>query len=116
MSTDSEAQRGLFCRVGREMPQVLTGPGRVHVPAGETVRFDLASGGHWYGHGFAHTQPYPLETGEIVNDAFAVNNIQCPIWLCSGGFVVFSETTALLQVRINAGGSGELEVASPDEA
>ena len=25
---------------------------------------DLAEGGHWYGHGFAQEQPYPLDTGQ----------------------------------------------------
>jgi alpha-glucosidase (family GH31 glycosyl hydrolase) len=78
------------------------------VPAGAEVRVDLASGGHWYGHGFSHVQPYPLETGRVVNPRFAVNNIQCPIWMCSAGYVLFADTTTLLDVRLNADGDGWL--------
>lgn len=80
------------------------------IAVGETVTIDLASGGHWYGHGFAHVQPYPLEAGEIVNDRFAVNNIQCPLWVCSAGYAVLAETVAVLDVRLNAGGDGQLRL------
>jgi alpha-glucosidase (family GH31 glycosyl hydrolase) len=72
------------------------------------------AGGHWYGHGFAHVQPYPLETGEIVNPRFAVNNIQCPLWLCSAGLALLADTNALLAVRINAGEDGLLVVEAEE--
>lgn len=82
----------------------------LYVGAGEQVAFDLSSGGHWYGHGFSHVQLYPLETGEVVNDCFAVNNIQSPIWMASAGYAIFAETTAPLDVRINERGDGQLRI------
>ena len=86
------------------------------LPKGEELVVDLASGGHWYGHGFSHVQPYPLEVGQIVNDAFAVNNIQCPVWMCSAGVVLHADTVAPLQVAINRGGDGRLRICCPGEA
>ena len=53
-----------------------TGATVLELKAGQTLAVDLASGGHWFGHGFNHQQFYPLERGEIHNPAFAVNNIQ----------------------------------------
>jgi alpha-glucosidase (family GH31 glycosyl hydrolase) len=91
----------------------LLGASELRLAAGETLVIDLRAGGHWYGHGFGHVQPYPLETGEIVNPAFAVNNIQCPTWMCSAGYVLFAETMAPLAVRINEGGNGRLELSCP---
>jgi alpha-glucosidase (family GH31 glycosyl hydrolase) len=85
----------------------------LELAAGETVSFDLRSGGHWFGHGFNHTQPYPLETGSVVNAAFAVNNIQSPIWMCSAGCVIFADTTQPLDVRLNENGDGTFRLASP---
>lgn len=87
----------------------------LEVPAGVTLAVDLASGGHWYGHGFSHVQPLPLETGEIVNQTFAVNNIQSPVWMCSAGAVLFADTMEPLDVRLNEGGNGELRV-TPKQA
>jgi hypothetical protein len=88
----------------------------VRLAAGETLAIALRDGGHWYGHGFGHVQPYPLETGQIVNPAFAVNNIQCPAWMCSAGYVFFAQTMAPLAGRINDGGNGRLEISCPSEA
>ena len=85
------------------------------LPAGESLIVDLATGGRWYGHGFNHVQPYPLESGEVANDAFAVNNIQCPVWMCSAGVVLFAETVAPLQVSINREGDGRLRVLCASE-
>jgi alpha-glucosidase (family GH31 glycosyl hydrolase) len=85
----------------------------LRLAAGETARFELASGGHWYGHGFSHDQHYPLERGEIAAEPFAVNNIQSPIWACSAGVAILAETCGPLDVKVNAAGSGLLEVASP---
>ncbi len=101
---------GLWFSIGGGEPQAVRTSGRIPVPRGVPVRFDLASGGHWYGHGFAGTQPYPLEAGTIVNDAFAVNNCQCPIWMCSAGAALLAETTAALSVRCNADSDGRLEI------
>jgi alpha-glucosidase (family GH31 glycosyl hydrolase) len=83
------------------------------VAAGEALRVDLAIGGHWYGHGFNHVQPYPLETGRIVNERFAVNNIQCPVWMASAGLVLMADTAEQLDVRLNADGDGALTVTAP---
>ncbi len=87
----------------------------IELAVGETAEFELAAGGHWFGHGFSHLQPWPLETGSLVNDCFAVNNIQAPIWLCSAGVAILAETTAALAVQINQNGDGKLRVACPDE-
>jgi len=83
------------------------------VPAGESLVVGLAEGGHWYGHGFSHVQPWPLEAGCIDNPAFAVNNIQCPVWMCSSGVVLFGDTVAPLAVSVNRGGDGMLRVSCP---
>lgn len=103
-------------------PEISTGrqfdslaPGELRLAASEPLAIDLRSGGHWYGHGFSHIQPYPLEGGEIANPVFAVNNIQCPAWMCSAGYVLFAETMSPLAVRINAGHNGRLEISSPSE-
>ena len=82
------------------------------VRAGQKIAFDLKSGGHWFGHGFSHEQPYPLETGRIVNPSFAVNNIQSPIWMCSNGTAILAETKRLLDVRFNENGDGKLQITS----
>lgn len=81
--------------------------------AGESLVVSLTEGGHWYGHGFNHVQPWPLEAGRIDNAAFAVNNIQCPAWMCSKGMVVFAETVAPLEVSVNRDGDGELRISCP---
>jgi len=80
---------------------------------GEALAFDLASGGHWFGHGFSHDQPWPLEAGSVVNAGFAVNNIQSPIWMCSAGYAILARTDAKLEVGINANGDGLLRLRAP---
>jgi len=104
----------LRIRIGAAPWQTLAGP-VIEIPAGTTLTVDLASGGHWYGHGFSHVQPYPLETGTVVNPTFAVNNIQSPVWMCSAGSVLFADTTAVLAVSLNEAGSGELRVTPVNE-
>ncbi len=83
------------------------------LPAGEPLLISLSDGGHWYGHGFNHLQPWPLERGGIDNAAFAVNNIQCPVWMCSQGVVILADTVAPLAVSINRGGDGMLRICCP---
>lgn len=85
----------------------------IDLAAGQTIAFDIASGGCWYGHGFAHRQPYPLNREPLVAERFAVNNTQCPIWLCSTGFAILADTAELLTVRFNAAASDRLEIACP---
>ena len=86
----------------------------LELAAGQAAVFELASGGHWYGHGFSHVQPYPLEAGSVVAPGFAVNNIQSPIWMCSAGFALLADTAGRLDVRLNADGDGRLSVAPLD--
>jgi len=97
---------------GREQP--LESSCGIALRAGEGIHFDLASGGRWYGHGFNHDQPYPLESGRIVNEAFAVNNIQSPIWMCSAGVAILADTTGILDVRLNQDDDGQLRIRSPE--
>lgn len=82
----------------------------MEVAMGEVLSIDLKSGGHWYGHGFNHVQAYPLERGDLHHSAFAVNNIQSPIWLASSGYVILADTKAMLEVSINHQGSGRLDL------
>jgi alpha-glucosidase (family GH31 glycosyl hydrolase) len=86
------------------------GAATLELRAGQKLCVDLKSGGHWFGHGFNHEQAWPLETGEISNPAFAVNNIQSPLWLASAGFVILADTRAMLDVGINVKGSGVLRI------
>ncbi|HOX05204.1 MAG TPA: glycoside hydrolase family 31 protein [Planctomycetota bacterium] len=91
----------------------LSGSTELKLAAGEALAFDLASGGHWFGHGFSHDQPWPLEAGSVSNPAFAVNNIQSPIWMCSAGYAIIARTDAKLEVSINANGDGLLKLRAP---
>ncbi len=104
----------LFATVGDSRVDLNT-CGEIRLPAGVCLSVPLAAGGHWYGHGFSHSQPYPLERGRIATDAFAVNNIQSPVWMCSTGCLLFADTQAPLTVRINAGGDGFLRICCPGE-
>jgi hypothetical protein len=108
-------KRRLEYTIGTRPARSLTESGRIEVPCGETVSFQAPRGEHWYGHGFAHRQPYPLDAGEVVHETFAVNNIQSPIWLCSTGAALLARTTAALSVRCNVGGSGRLDVRCAEE-
>lgn len=103
----------LRCRVGEESARLLRGDQEISLQPGQPLRVDLASGGSWYGHGFAHRQPYPLNAEPIVNPSFAVNNTQSPVWMCSAGFVIVADTTETLSVRCNEGGNGQLEIVCP---
>jgi myogenesis-regulating glycosidase len=109
------SERALRYRIGDGAWQECREGGCIDAPRGVAARFDLASGGHWYGHGFAHRQPWPLEAEPVVNDAFAVNNCQSPIWMCSAGFALLAETTAGLSVRCNADDGGQLVVRCDGE-
>ncbi|MGI6494507.1 MAG: glycoside hydrolase family 31 protein [Kiritimatiellia bacterium] len=90
--------------------------GTLPLRAGTETAIPLAPGGHWFGHGFSHDQPFPLETGSIANDAFAVNNIQCPIWMCTAGIALLLETTAPIAVAVNRDGDGLLRLAPSEDA
>ena len=103
-------------RIADQEPQEWPGDGILSVPQGQWIRFELASGGCWYGHGFAHRQPYPLNAEPVVNAKFAVNNIQSPIWMASAGFALLAETTSELEVRSNEHGNGWLEIRCQNAA
>lgn len=81
---------------------------------GESLRFETHEGEHWYGHGFNHVQPYPLESGCIDNPSFAVNNIQSPVWMNSRGLVVLADTVERLAVRLNVEGDRGLTLTALD--
>jgi alpha-glucosidase (family GH31 glycosyl hydrolase) len=91
------------------------GPATLELQAGQVLSVDLTSGGHWFGHGFHHEQAWPLESGELSNPAFAVNNIQSPLWLASAGFVILADTRALLEVAINVKESGVLRIGATED-
>lgn len=86
---------------------------RFALPAREEVTVELAEGGHWFGHGFAHHQSWPLEQGELDYPQLAVNNIQCPIWMCSAGFALLLNTRQPFSLRCNLHGDGLLVISSP---
>ena len=103
----------LIYRKGSEPSCALSADALIEMEPGESVSFNLASGGHWFGHGFNHTQHFPLGDACIVAPSFGVNNIQSPIWMCSAGVAILAETTRLLDVRFNENRDGCLKVSSP---
>ena len=84
------------------------------IEADSEIEIDLKAGGRWYGHGFNHDQPYPLEKGVINNTDFAINNIQSPIWMCSAGHIFLAKTFAPLNVSMNHGGSDKLVIKNSE--
>lgn len=88
--------------------QQVPARGELRLSAGAVVEID--GGGHWYGHGFAHDQPYPLDAGAVINPAMAVNNIQCPAWMCSAGYVFLLRTVAPVDVQVNREGNGRVRL------
>ena len=111
MNTRINEHHALLYSIGGEQMHPLGDDRVLAVPAGVPLQFDIASGGCWYGHGFAHRQPYPLNAEPIVNDAFAVNNTQSPIWMCSAGYAILVQTAEELAVSFNRAGSGVLHIA-----
>ena len=103
----------LICRIDSKNVETLVADRVIPLPRGSWMRFELASGGSWYGHGFAHRQPYPLNAEAVVNPRFAVNNIQSPIWMCSSGYALLANTVEELEVRCNDAGNGWLEIRCP---
>ncbi len=102
-------------RIACERPKPLTRDIRVSVPAGTPVEFFPSPGSHWYGHGFAPNQPYPLERRSIIVDRFAVNNIQSPIWLCSAGFAILARASAPISVHFNENADSALRLSCAGE-
>ncbi len=112
--------KALLYTLGRPFPTptdaiAVRGDAVVPLLMGTTMHISLASGGHWYGHGFNHRQPYPLNAEPVVNPHFAVNNIQSPIWIASEGFAILANTVAPLDVRLNSEASGFLSISCPSK-
>jgi alpha-glucosidase (family GH31 glycosyl hydrolase) len=82
---------------------------------GETIAIQTPPGACWYGHGFSHRQPYPLNRETVSSARFAVNNIQSPIWMCSAGFAILGDTGSALEVSVNADVSGCLSVRCAEQ-
>ena len=114
--TEAARPKAQFLRysMADQEPCGLSGDRAILIPCGQWVRFELASGGCWYGHGFAHRQPYPLNAEPVVNARFAINNIQSPVWMCSAGYALLADTTQELEVRCNEHGGGWLELRCKD--
>ncbi|MBL8028212.1 MAG: hypothetical protein JNL74_17445 [Fibrobacteres bacterium] len=93
----------LGIRFNNENRQTIKNDCIFEIKQGSTCEIDLTTGGHWYGHGFAHRQPYPLEQEAIKAERFAVNNIQAPIWLASNGYALLCETNDTLAVSLENG-------------
>ncbi len=101
----------LIYRINSGKAQHCCSDMNLHLNIGETLIFDIESGGSWYGHGFAHRQPYPLNRESLINERFAVNNIQAPIWLASNGFAILAKTNESLKISFNEGGNGLFSIS-----
>lgn len=78
--------------------------------------YEVASAGHWYGHGYHEPQYWPLEAGGIKHDPFLCNNVQAPIWLTSGGAGIVVTDDELLAVSLNDQGDGLFRLEAKDVA
>jgi alpha-glucosidase (family GH31 glycosyl hydrolase) len=101
--------------IGSKRTGAIEQDGTIELQVGERIEFDLASGGHWFGHGFSHVQSYLLEQGRITAETFAVNNIQSPIWMCSSGVALLADTKRLLRVALNENDDGKLRVTAAND-
>ncbi|WP_234425569.1 glycoside hydrolase family 31 protein [Streptomyces kebangsaanensis] len=90
------------------------------------LAYDLDSAGHWYGHGEAQTpkggpatdQPWPLDTGQVVHEAFGPASYYMidPFWYTSSATGLRVDTGHVMNVAINQGedGLGRFDVESAD--
>ncbi|GLV77111.1 glycoside hydrolase [Streptomyces hygroscopicus subsp. hygroscopicus] len=91
------------------------------------LAFDLASAGHWYGHGETETpaggpygdQPWPLDSGEVGHENFgpASYDMIDPFWYTSRSTGLRVDTGHVMNVAINEGGedgTGRFTVESAD--
>jgi alpha-glucosidase (family GH31 glycosyl hydrolase) len=87
---------------------------------GAGMVYDLASSGHWYGHGEVdHTsQPWPLDSGQVHDDAFGPASYKMidPFWFTSRGAGLWVDTADLMDVSINRDGDGEGRFTVPGAA
>lgn len=81
-----------------------------------TLAYDLASAGHWYGHGETRTdrkgphvhQPWPLETGSVHDPEFGPASyfVVDPFWFTSTATGLYVHTGQTMDVGINAAKDG----------
>lgn len=80
------------------------------------LAYDLASAGHWYGHGETTTpaggpatdEPWPLDSGQVVHPGFgpASYNMIDPFWYTSAATGLRVDTGDSMDVSINGGHDG----------
>jgi alpha-glucosidase (family GH31 glycosyl hydrolase) len=72
--------------------------------------YDLASSGHWYGHGEVDhlSQPWPLDSGQVHDDAFGPASYKMidPFWFTSRSAGLWVDTADLMDVALNQDGDG----------
>ncbi|MFF0396006.1 TIM-barrel domain-containing protein [Streptomyces sp. NPDC005248] len=90
------------------------------------LAYDLASAGHWYGHGEAETpqggpgtdQPWPLDSGEVEHPSFGAASYHMidPFWYTASSAGLRVDTDHVMDVAINEGkdGLGRFDVESAD--
>ncbi|MFF5277579.1 TIM-barrel domain-containing protein [Streptomyces sp. NPDC000133] len=90
------------------------------------LAYELASAGHWYGHGEAETpqggpgtdQPWPLDSGEVEHPSFgpASYHMIDPFWYTASSAGLRVDTDHVMDVAINEGkdGLGRFDVESAD--
>ncbi len=80
------------------------------------MRFDMASAGHWYGHGEVANddgapytaQPWPLDTGKVADDAFGPASYLMvdPFWFTQSSTGIWFDTRNLMNVQLGAATPG----------
>jgi alpha-glucosidase (family GH31 glycosyl hydrolase) len=80
------------------------------------LHFDMASAGHWYGHGEAQTdkggpytdQPWPLDSGKVADDAFGPASYLMvdPFWFTQSSTGIWFDTKNLMNVSLGAATPG----------
>lgn len=90
------------------------------------LTYDLASAGHWYGHGETSTpsggpytdQPWPLDAGQVAHPGFSPASYQMidPFWYTQSAAGLYVDTGDPMDVSLNAGhdGLGRFTVNSGD--
>ncbi|SHF66467.1 Glycosyl hydrolases family 31 [Jatrophihabitans endophyticus] len=88
------------------------------------THYDLASAGHWYGHGETQTpaggpytdQPWPLDSGVVADDAMgpAEYLMTDPFWFTQRGSGLWVDTERVMHVSLNADHAGVFGAAVTD--
>ncbi len=73
-----------------------------------SLAYDLRAAGHWYGHGEIWSQPWPLETGQVRQEAHSPASYDMvePFWYTSKAVGLWVDTGNVMDVGVNAGGDG----------